>query len=94
MTCTFDLWNISEGCKKNWLFLSGEVGVLCQYLPLIFFSFLLELIRHSDLAFQKQHKGTSATSPKYNEVSLESGLTWIIRELIGEIVTCCAERNN
>ena len=33
--------------------------------PLIFFSFLLELIRHSDLAFQKQHKGTSVTSPKY-----------------------------
>ena len=65
--------------------------------PLIFFSFLLELIRHSDLAFQKQHnyvKGTSVTSPKYNEVSLESALTWIIRELIGEIVTCCAERNN
>ena len=29
---TFDLWNISEGCKKNWLFLWGEAGVLCQYL--------------------------------------------------------------
>ena len=50
---TFDLWKISEGCKKNWLFLWGEAGV-----PLIFFSFLLELIRHSDLVFQKQHKGT------------------------------------
>ena len=53
----FDLWNVSEGCKKNWLFLWGEAGVLS--VPLIFFSFLLELIRHSDLAFQKQHKGTS-----------------------------------
>ena len=29
---TFDLWNISEGCKKNWLFLWGEAGVLSQYL--------------------------------------------------------------
>ena len=29
---TFDLWNISEGCKKNWPFLWGEAGVLCQYL--------------------------------------------------------------
>ena len=29
---TFDLWKISEGCKKNWLFLWGEAGVLCQYL--------------------------------------------------------------
>ena len=29
---TFDLWNISEGCKKNWLFLWREAGVLCQYL--------------------------------------------------------------
>ena len=29
---TFDLWNVSEGCKKNWLFLWGEAGVLCQYL--------------------------------------------------------------
>ena len=29
---TFDLWNISEGCEKNWLFLWGEAGVLCQYL--------------------------------------------------------------
>ena len=26
------LWNISEGCKKNWLFLWREGGVLCQYL--------------------------------------------------------------
>ena len=43
---TFDLWNISEGCKKNWLFLWGEAGVL------------LELMRHSDLAFQMQRKGT------------------------------------
>ena len=54
---TFDLWNISEGCKKNWPFLLGEAGVLS--VPLIFFSFLLELIRHSNLAFQKQHKDTS-----------------------------------
>ena len=23
LTGTFDLWNISEGCKKNWLFLWG-----------------------------------------------------------------------
>ena len=29
---TFDLWNISEGLKKNWLFLCGKAGVLCQYL--------------------------------------------------------------
>ena len=29
---TCGLWNISEGCKKNWLFLWGEAGVLCQYL--------------------------------------------------------------
>ena len=29
---TFDLWNVSEGCKKNWLVLWGEAGVLCQYL--------------------------------------------------------------
>ena len=29
---TFNLWNISEGCKKNWLFVWGEAGVLCQYL--------------------------------------------------------------
>ena len=28
----FDLWNISEGCKKNRLFLWGEAGVVCQYL--------------------------------------------------------------
>ena len=53
---TFDLWNISEGCKKYWLFLWREAGVLCQYLRS--FSFLLELIGHSDLAFQKQRKGT------------------------------------
>ena len=53
----FDLWNISEGCKKNWPFLLGEARVLS--VPLIFFSFLLELIRHSNLAFQKQHKDTS-----------------------------------
>ena len=52
----FDLWNISEGCKKNWLLLCGRGTVS---VPLIFFSFLLELIRHSDLAFQKQHKVTS-----------------------------------
>ena len=53
---TFDLWKISEGCKKNWLFLSGEAGYCVSTFDL--FSFLLELIRHSDLAFQKQHKGT------------------------------------
>ena len=29
---TFDLGKNSEGCKKNWLFLWGEAGVLCQYL--------------------------------------------------------------
>jgi len=29
---TFDLWKISEGWKKNWSFLWGEAGVLCQYL--------------------------------------------------------------
>ena len=28
---TFDLWNIFEGCKKNWLFLWGRQGY-CQYL--------------------------------------------------------------
>ena len=55
---TFDLWNISEGCRKNWLFLWGG-GRGTVSVPLIFFSFLLELIRDSDLAFQKQHKGTS-----------------------------------
>ena len=29
---TFDLWKISEGCRKNWPFLWGEEGVLCRYL--------------------------------------------------------------
>ena len=51
-----------RGCKKNWLFLWREAGVLSSStvsVPLIIFSFLLEVIRHSDLAFQKQHKGTS-----------------------------------
>ena len=36
---TLDLWNISEGCKKNWLFLWGEAGVLCQYLRSFFLFF-------------------------------------------------------
>ena len=55
---TSDLWNISEGCKKNWLFLWEGGGGYCVS-TFDLFSFLLELIRHSDLAFQKQYKGTS-----------------------------------
>ena len=55
---TCGLWNISEGCTKNWPFLvGGDRG--SESVPLILFSFLLELIRHSDLAFQTQRKGTS-----------------------------------
>ena len=33
---TFDLWNISEGCKKNWLFLWEEA---VSTFDLFFFSF-------------------------------------------------------
>ena len=54
---TFDLWKISEGVRKIGYFFGGRQGIVS--VPLIFFSFLLELIRHSNLAFQMQHKGTS-----------------------------------
>ena len=46
-----------RGVRKIGYFCGGRQGTVS--VPLIFFSFLLELIRHSDLAFQKQHKGAS-----------------------------------
>ena len=54
---TSDLWNIFlRGVRKIGYFCEGRQGTVS--VPLIFFSFLLELIGHSDLAFQKQRKGT------------------------------------
>ena len=46
-----------RGVEKLAISVGGGRGTVS--VPLIFFSFLLELIRHSDLAFQTQRKGTS-----------------------------------
>ena len=57
MTATLIFGIFLRGVRKIGYFCGGGRGTVS--VPLIFFSFLLELIRHSDLAFQMQRKGTS-----------------------------------
>ena len=58
MTAPLIFGKFLGGVRKIGCFCGGRQ--ITVSVPLIFFPFLLELIRHvhSDLAFQKQHKGT------------------------------------
>ena len=58
MTAPVILGIFLRGVRKIGLFSVGG-GRGSESVPLIFFSFLLELISHSDLAFQTQRKGSS-----------------------------------
>ena len=59
LTGTFDLWNISEGCKKNWLFLwGGGRG------PLLYFATTVLQLRKKNRSKINSETGLKIMTPR------------------------------
>ena len=93
-----------RGVRKIDYFCGGRQGYCVSTFDL--FSFLSELIRHSDPSFQKQHKGTSvygvwlSWKPLWHHPNTRFSWLWSFSwkcpnmDYQGVEITWCAERNN